>query len=200
MNHVYGFFLLAVCCILSLFVSPLFFLLGVAAFFYLVFYEQQRLDRKAEDLRNQISFELPRFLDLLQTELQVGLPVETAIEILSRRVDSLISREFQESMNETELGATTWPQALEGVASKYNIETLSDFVMEITTAYRKGVSISDAVARKTKEIKATHLLNVKEKAGKTTNTILIPMVIFQFLPMIAFILLPVFAQVSSGLL
>ena len=113
---------------------------------------------------------------------------------------SLLSEEFKNAMTEMELGVSGWQQALERIAAKYDIETLSEFVMDTSTAYQKGVSIADTVTRKSKDIKQKHLLSIKEKAGKTTNTILIPMVIFQFLPMIAFILLPAFLQVSTGLM
>lgn len=199
MNYIYGFILLVICCIFSFLFSIYFLALGAVLFLYLCFYEQKRLDRIADDMRLQVSNELPRFLDLLQTELQVGLPIETAIDVISKRFDSLLSREFQAAMREMELGVSDWQKALERVASKYDVENLSEFVMDTSTAYQKGVSIADTVSRKTKEIKNSHLLQTKERAGKTTNTILIPMVVFQFIPMIAFILLPALVQVSSGL-
>lgn len=199
MNHVYGFCLLILCCVLSFLFGILFLAFGAAAFLYLVFYEQKRLDSIADGMRTQVANELPRFLDLLQTELQVGLPIETAIDVLSSKMDTLLSTEFKTAMTEMELGVSDWQKALERVAAKYEIETLSEFVMDTSTAYRKGVSIADAVTRKAREIKESHLLTVKEKAGKTTNTILVPMVIFQFIPMIAFILLPALLQVSAGL-
>lgn len=199
MNHVYAFILLIVCCAFSFLFHILFLAIGAALFLYLVYYEQKRLDSIADGMRTQVANELPRFLDLLQTELQVGMPIETAIDILSRRFKSLLSSELQSAMVEMELGVSDWQKALERVASKYDVETLSEFVMDTSTAYQKGVDIADAVKRKAKDIKQKHLLNVKEKAGKTTNTILVPMVIFQFIPMIAFILLPALIQVSNGL-
>lgn len=200
MNHIYAFIILVVCSIMALLFNIWFLFLGFFVFLYLVYYEQKRLDGIAENMRIQVANELPRFLDLLQTELQVGLPIETAIDILSSKMKSLLSEEFKNAMTEMELGVSGWQQALERIAAKYDIETLSEFVMDTSTAYQKGVSIADTVTRKSKDIKQKHLLSIKEKAGKTTNTILIPMVIFQFLPMIAFILLPAFLQVSTGLM
>lgn len=197
-NTIYGFAAFLVSILLSLLVSPVFAALGVFLFFYLVFFEQQRLNSKAEEMKEQVAAELPRFLDILQTELIVGLPIETSIYIICEKFDSLISREFLEALNEMELGISGWQQALEKVAAKYDIETLSDFVLDVSTSYMKGVSITDSVVRKTKEVKETHLLNIKERAGKATNTMLIPMAIFQFIPLIILIMFPTMIQIFNA--
>lgn len=197
-NTIYGFAAFLVSILLSLLVSPVFAALGVFLFFYLVFFEQQRLNSKAEEMKEQVAAELPRFLDILQTELIVGLPIETSIYIICEKFNSLISREFLEALNEMELGISGWQQALEKVAAKYDIETLSDFVLDVSTSYMKGVSITDSVVRKTKEVKETHLLNIKEKAGKATNTMLIPMAIFQFIPLIVLIMFPTMIQIFNA--
>lgn len=197
-NTIYGFAAFLVSTLLSLLVSPVFAALGVFLFFYLVFFEQQRLNSKAEEMKEQVAAELPRFLDILQTELIVGLPIETSIYIICEKFDSLISREFLEALNEMELGISGWQQALEKVAAKYDIETLSDFVLDVSTSYMKGVSITDSVVRKTKEVKETHLLNIKERAGKATNTMLIPMAIFQFIPLIVLIMFPTMIQIFNA--
>ena len=198
LNTIYGFAAFLVSILLSLLVSPVFAALGVFLFFYLVFFEQQRLNSKAEEMKEQVAAELPRFLDILQTELIVGLPIETSIYIICEKFDSLISREFLEALNEMELGISGWQQALEKVAAKYDIETLSDFVLDVSTSYMKGVSITDSVVRKTKEVKETHLLNIKERAGKATNTMLIPMAIFQFIPLIVLIMFPTMIQIFNA--
>lgn len=197
-NTIYGFAAFLVSILLSLLVSPVFAALGVFLFFYLVFFEQQRLNSKAEEMKEQVAAELPRFLDILQTELIVGLPIETSIYIICEKFDGLISREFLEALNEMELGISGWQQALEKVAAKYDIETLSDFVLDVSTSYMKGVSITDSVVRKTKEVKETHLLNIKERAGKATNTMLIPMAIFQFIPLIVLIMFPTMIQIFNA--
>lgn len=197
-HTIYGFFAFAVGMALGVLCSYWFMLLGSVLFFFLAFYEQKRLESKADDMKKQVAGELPRFLDILQTELIVGMPIESAIYIICDKFDCLLSREFLEALNESELGVSGWQQAMEKVAVKYDIETLSDFVSDISTAYNKGVSITNSVVRKTKEIKNTHLLNVKEEAGKVTNTMLIPIAIFQFIPLIAVIMLPTLLQIMDS--
>lgn len=198
-NYIYGIIILVftvfICIFWNFTIAPI----GVIAFAVLVYYEQYRAEKKAEEMKIQIENELPRFLDLLSSELQIGLPVENAIYILCSRFDSLLSREFLETLHEMELSSSGWTQALEKVASKYDIEMLNDFVLDITVSYRKGVSVADSVARKASDIKEKYLLNVKERAGKSQNTILIPIAFFQFLPIMAFLLIPVFLSISTGL-
>ncbi len=199
MNYVYGAIVLGICVILGILINLLIIAIGIVIFIYFILYEQSRLNSKATAMREQLSDELPRFLDLLSTELLVGLPVETAIYTLSSKFDSLLSKELTEALAETEMGVGSWQQALEKLAIKYDIETLSSFVLDVSTSYSKGVSITESVVRKTEDIKATHLLEVKERAGKADNTMLIPIAIFQFIPMMIYLCLPALVEVSSGL-
>lgn len=145
----------------------------------------------------QIENELPRFLDLLKPELEIGMPIETAVYMICEKFDSLLSEELLLSMQEMRLGVSGWNKAIENVAAKYDVETLNDFAMDISTSYRKGIPVVHSVERKTQEIRKTHLLTVKERATKATNTILIPTMLFQFLPMMAFIIFPIFQQTLS---
>ena len=67
-----------------------------------------------------------------------------------------------------------------------------------STSYKKGIPVVHSVARKTKEICQTHLLMVKERASKATNTILMPIIFFQFMPMIGFIVFPLVMEAITG--
>lgn len=194
--HVYGITALIVFSALALFSSVYFMVVGIVLFFFFCYGEQQLLKRKAEDMRTQVSGELPRFLDLLQAELQIGMPIENAMLVICEKFPALISTEFLRAVNEMQMGASGWQKAMESVAERYDEETLSDFVLNVSTSYAKGVSIADTVTRKAKDVRNTHLLTVKEKAGKVTNTILLPMAIFQLMPMIVFLIIPIMSELS----
>lgn len=174
----------------------LLFIPGCLLFLYTTFYEQVRLDNIVKRKKSQIQEELPRFLDLLQSELQVGITTEMAICMLCSKFNGLLSREMMDSLNEVKLGLHGWTKALEKVAAKYEIEILSDFVLDITTAYDKGVSVAASVTRMAKDIHTTYLLNAKERAGKSTNTILIPIAVFQMLPMLAVLIIPILSEIQ----
>ena len=172
------------------------FIPGCLLFLYITFYEQIRLDNIVKKKKIQIQNELPRFLDLLQSELQVGITTEMAICMLCSKFNGLLSREMMDSLNEVKLGLHGWTKALEKVAEKYEIEILSDFVLDITTAHEKGVSVAASVTRMAKDIHTTYLLNAKERAGRSTNTILIPIAIFQMLPMLAVLIIPILSEIQ----
>ena len=174
-------------------------LCGILGFFILVGYEQMTLNAKAESMKAQIADELPRFLDLLQAELQIGMPIENAMLVICEKFPSLISTEFLRALSESQMGASGWQQAMEDVAARYDEETLSDFVLNVSTSYTKGVSIAATVSKKAKDIRETHVLAVKERAGKVTNTILLPMAIFQLMPMIVFLIIPILSELTGTL-
>ena len=196
-NYIYGIICFVLSVILTVLSNPTILMLGIMMFFYFTMYEIEKVKSKAEGMREQVTSELPHFLDLLVTELEVGLPIDTAIKILCQKYPCLLSREFLESLNDVKLGAGGWQMALEKVAEKYSVDILSDFVLDVTVSFNKGIRIDEAVARKTRDIKQKHLLDVKEKAGKTENTILLPIALFQFIPMFVFILLPTLLSIGN---
>ena len=199
MRYTYAIILLTICGVLSIVSSMYFMLCGILGFFILVGYEQMTLNAKAESMKAQIADELPRFLDLLQAELQIGMPIENAMLVICEKFPSLISTEFLRALSESQMGASGWQQAMEDVAARYDEETLSDFVLNVSTSYTKGVSIAATVSKKAKDIRETHVLAVKERAGKVTNTILLPMAIFQLMPMIVFLIIPILSELTGTL-
>lgn len=196
-EYLYGCGMLFISVIFTAFFSPVFLLLGVLSFAFLTQKNTSKVKKKATAMRLKVENELPSFLELLATALDVGLDIDTAIEVLSLRRDTLLAKEFLTTLNDVKLGAAGWQIALEKVAEKYELDTLSDFVLDVTVAYNKGISVANSVERKAKDIKYRHYLNVKERAGKTENTILIPIALLQFVPMITFVLLPTLVQLRG---
>lgn len=78
-------------------------------------------------------------------------------------------------------------------------ENWKDALGNVSTSYTKGVSIAATVSKKAKDIRETHVLAVKERAGKVTNTILLPMAIFQLMPMIVFLIIPILSELTGTL-
>ena len=193
---IFGFIFFIISIIFSFLFTPVFILFGL--FFFLIFMKNKRISVKkdAEHMKEQIKSEFPRFLALLSTELDVGIPIDIVIELISRKYDALISKEFLESLNDVKLGVTGWQGALYDISKKYHITELSDFVLDVTTAFNKGTSIADAVRERLKDISETRLYNIKEKAARTENAILIPIALLQFSPIIVFMLLPTLSIIN----
>ena len=198
MYTIYGICCFCISSILSILWNPIVLLAGVVLFIAFAVTEQDTIKSRANDMRTQIQDDLPRFLDLLKTELSIGLAVENAIYILCSKYDCLLSKEFLEALNKSEMGLDGWQKALEDISEKYDVESLSNFVMDITTSYRKGVNVATSVTREAEEVKKKYILDIKERAGKVTNLILIPIAIFQFIPLIAFLMFPAITSVFNG--
>ena len=195
-DYIYGFIIFIVSIIFSFLFTPFFILFGLL--FFLIFIKNKRTMVKngAEHMKEQIKSEFPRFLSLLSTELDVGIPIDIDNELISKKYDSLISIEFLESLNDVKLSVTGWQGALYNISEKYQITELSNFVLDVTTAFNKGTSIADAVRERTKDISETRLYNIKEKAARTENAILIPIAMLQFTPIIVFMLLPTLSIIN----
>lgn len=193
-HQIYGLTGWVVFSVLAILVNVFFFVPGIFFFSFFIVYDQKKLDSKAEEKKIQIENELPRFLDLLKPELEIGMPIETAIYIICQKFDSLLSEELLLSLQEMRLGVSGWNQAIENVAAKYDVETLSDFAMDVSTSYRKGIPVVYSVSRKTEEIRKVHKLAIKDRAAKANTTILIPTMLFQFLPMIGALMFPMLLQ------
>lgn len=191
-------FVLVIGLILGLTVNLILMIVCLFLALYLNSAETNALKNKSKRLRDEMADDVPRFMDLLKTEVS-ALPIEIAINALCEKMDCLLTRELSKALHEMELGSNSWIGALEQVAEKYNVDTLSSLVLDITTAYTKGVSVEHAIRRKSAEIRTTSILRYKEEASAMTSKILIPVIVFQFMPLMILILYPVIASIGGML-
>ena len=61
-----------------------------------------------------------------------------------------------------------------------------------------GALMGQGKKEEAEEVKKKYILDIKERAGKVTNLILIPIAIFQFIPLIAFLMFPAITSVFNG--
>lgn len=153
---------------------------------------------KAADKQSQFESELPRFLDLLQTALKINMPIASAIKITAERIEGVLSEELINALTVTEIGASNWQDALFDIATKYEVDAFSDFVLDIVSAFQKGSDITESVERQSRDLKTTSLLRAKEKASKVTSLVLIPVVIFKMIPLMAILFIPVILQLLKS--
>ena len=189
-EYIYGILALLLGAFAGIFIHIYYAGIGLVAALWFTSYRRSAIKSKAEKQKNEFALCFPRFMAMLATELEIGFTIDTAIFVISQKFDSLISREFLEAMGEVKLGASSWQEAMTKIAEMYGNEAFSDFVMDAITADNKGVSVADAVNRRVQDYKQKRLMTVRERASKTENAVLIPIAVFQFLPILAFILLP----------
>ena len=153
----------------------------------------------AADRKARFDAEIPRFLDMLDSGLIAGMTIQNAIDYTTRYLDGVLAEEMRMALAETELGAKDWNEALVDVAAKYANPNFSDFATDLATSYSKGVSVIEAVERKSRQIKSANLLTAKEKAAALTSKILVPTMMFKMIPLMAALLIPVFMIMEEGM-
>lgn len=179
------------------FFSPFPIILGIAAFVLLVTRITKTAESSATLKKHKLVQDLPRFVDLLLSALEINMPVELAIIKTAENIPCVVSDELKSSLAEMQMGAKSWQQALEDIAHKYEIDLFSDFVLDIITAYNKGVSITASVTRQSYEIKQNALLTAKERTAKMTTTILAPIVMFKIVPLMVIMMLPIIQTITT---
>lgn len=200
MLRIVGAFLFIIGILLSaVFINILPMSAGIMAYIICASYLSSKVTQQANTKKATMVIEMSRFVDLLLSALEVGMPVEIAIQQTADNVPCILSDELKASFVEVSIGAKNWQGALEGIARLYEVDQLSDFVLDIITAYNKGVSVTDAVARKAYEIKQAALLLAKERTAKMSSIVLLPVVLFKIIPLMALLLAPVVYQIMTML-
>ena len=178
--------------------NPFPIIIGITAYYMLIMMVVNGAQTQAKLRRKEITHDLPRFADLLHSALIIGIPIELALEMTAKNLECLLSSEIKQAIAVMKMGANDWQGALEELARKYEVDTFSDFVLDLITATKKGVPIVEAVARKSVEIKQDGLYTAKEKVSKMTNQILLPVAIFKILPLVALLMIPVVMQIFQN--
>jgi tight adherence protein C len=178
--------------------SPIPVIVATVIYYLAVTSVTKGVQSSAKRKKQQMKQELPRFADLLHSALSIDMPIEIAIEMISKQLPGVLAREMRYAIAEVQMGAKNWQAALEGLARKFEVDSFSDFVLDLVTAAEKGIPILEAVARKSIEIKQQRLLDAKDKTAKMTTAILMPIAIFKLLPLIILMMLPAFMQVTTG--
>lgn len=191
-------------CLLSIIVSVIVkdmsvVFIGIYIALMFIFIPIYATETKVKKRKFQVADELPRFLDLLHTALVINIPTIQAIELTADSLsDTILGQDFKRAISDVKIGSKNWQEALNDMANEYDVEVLSDFILDLVNAYNNGASIADSVYRKSKEIKQSNLLTMKERASKLTSTIIFPVMVFKIMPIIVILIVPIIQQLSSS--
>lgn len=165
---------------------------------YLFMEPFNKIQKEAERRVQRIESELPRYVDLLETALQIQMPVEQAIIITAQKVPCELSREILMVMEQARLASASWTDAFETLSTKYNIQAFTDLIFNMVIASRKGVDIYEVVKKKSEDVKAAHLINLRDSAKKADAMVMMSIMGLKFLPIIVILLIPAILQMSSA--
>lgn len=156
------------------------------------------LERKVKERQDKIIDVFPEMLRLMVDATSTGHTIEDAIIRVTRKYPNELSGEFNKVQEETRV-TNDWILALENMALRCGIFELNSFVSEVKTTKIRGNSISDVLLSFASKMDKETTIRITERARKKSTTLLFPVMIFLFVPMILMIMLPALNQVMSTL-
>lgn len=148
--------------------------------------------------KKEILHVLPNTLRLMSDATSTGHTINNAIMKVSKKYKNLLSKEFDKAQRETEF-TNDWTLALENMAVRCDIDEIHNLVEEIKITTEKGTSITDTLINFAEKLDAERAIRLTEVARKKNTTLLLPILLFLFAPLIGLILLPAFDLVMNAL-
>lgn len=178
-------------------VNTILILFGLIFYLFGTIVPQRMIEQKIKARRENIERNLPEFLDLVKSVTEAGLVVQEAINKVTARLKGPLADEFKGVMAETKSNGGQWRIAMENMAFRNDIDTLSDVVSDILIAYEKGTSITDTLNKEAILMRELRNTKLQEKAKSMSVKLIIPMAIFSFLPLLVLLVAPMVMQMTQ---
>ena len=173
--------------------NSVFLILCVLSYYLGSMYPTTLITKQMKNRKDQIMIDLPNFIELTYSVLEAGSTIQDALSTIATRTTGPLSEEFLLVAARTKVSGK-WKYEMEQMAIRNNVEPLTDLVSDILIAYEKGTSIVNVLKDDAIQMRALKNSKIMEKAKKTSTTLLIPMAIFCFMPMLFLILGPMLIQ------
>lgn len=148
----------------------------ITIFYYYLFYYlniTRKLKIKNERLERQALY----FFEILTLTLESGRNLENALIVTCDNVDSEVSDEFKEVLEETRYGKSL-NEALNDMKDRISSDTLNNIILNITQTSEFGNSILNTLYNQTSFLREKQILIAKEKINKIPNKVSVISVIF----------------------
>ena len=140
--------------------------------------------------------ELPTFMQLMTILISSGISPARAIDLLTRRPNSVSSRRLREVIDHVDQGESI-VDALDGLATKHKSLILRRFTTGIVLGIERGSSLTPVLIAQVKDARNYRKNKILQKAGRAEISLMIP-VVFLILPIsIIFALWPSYQQLGS---
>ncbi len=157
----------------------------------------------ANDLKRIFRRQLPEMVQVIAAEVGAGASIETA---LARLADSptVVGLIFSDLMARTRGKALFSTDdhaepALQTAAAHWNVSELTSLIAQLNLVHRRGVYGAEVLSALAKRTATTYLGERERKAESLENDLLMPLTLFFFVPFLAMVLGPIFAQLFSVL-
>lgn len=165
---------------------------GAVAFFAPDFWISLRVRRR----QRQIIRALPDFADYLAMAVQAGLDLTPALgRVISYQTGAL--RELLEAAWDRIRAGANRVEALKAAADASGVREFADVVNVLNVALRTGTPVVDVLMEQS-ELMRSRLESEAEKRAQTANSmLLLPMMLFMFVPLVALMLYPMVTQIGN---
>lgn len=144
----------------------LFLLSPVVSFFGVSMWLRSRANKRQEE----ISVNLPNFLDTVSIALAAGGSLVQSLEEVSRQMGGALSEEILRMTHELQLGVAR-RQAYENLLARNRSKPLETFIQALIQGSDLGVPISTTFRIQADEIRSSRIHRAKEKAAKASPRI-----------------------------
>ena len=169
-------------------------LIGIIYFFgFEILFLDTQIAKRKKKLENEAIY----FFEVLALTLESGRNLKSALEITTKNIDNDISKEFQRTLEEVNLGKSL-VEALEDMKKRIPSDTINNTILNITQSNIFGNSIIESLYNQIDFLREQQILNIKAQIAKLPTKISIISVVF-FLPiMMLIILAPVILDYFLG--
>lgn len=163
---------------------------GLSAYLIGSYMPSKRIATAIHNRRESIRSDLPDFLRLLKAVTESGNTIQEAINKVAVRLSGPLAEQFQQVMIETKANGGNWRVAMENMALRNDIDELSDVVSNILISVERGTSIVSVLEKDADIMLELRNSKVMEQARKLSVRMMIPMAVFDFLPLMVLMIAP----------
>jgi tight adherence protein C len=128
--------------------------------------------RRVKEIREA----LPDVLDLLTITVQAGLSFDAALARVAERYRATpIGQEFNQALQEVRLGKPRL-EALTALGERCGVGELQNFAQAVVQSEQMGIGIGRILNAQSTDLRGMRIQSAKEKAGRATLLMLLPMI------------------------
>ena len=155
------------------------------ACYYLFYYIN--ITKKLKIRNRRLEHQALYFFEILTLTLESGRNLENALKVTCENVDSEISKEFKEALEEMNYGKSLI-EALSDLKNRISSDIINNIILNIIQTNMFGNSILDTLYNEVDFLRDKEILTIKEQINKIPNKVSIISVLF-IVPLILILIL-----------
>lgn len=156
------------------------------------------LNARIDARKRKIESSLLPFIDLLAVACESGLSLNEAVSRVAEGYPGVLADEWRRTLREVDLGRPK-AEAFDDMAKRCGSQDLSYLLTALSQAERHGTPVVDAVKEESRHLRRLRQTRAQEFAQKSSVKMLVPVVLFMFLPMVVLVVGPALLNLMEAL-